>query len=83
MSAVQAPHRCGAQCVEDPVDGSAVHLDLVGTVEGVAVRAASAGGEPRVLIEVDGLVDIDRGDAVRLAVKILTAAARFEGPGAR
>ncbi|WP_299303289.1 hypothetical protein [uncultured Brachybacterium sp.] len=83
MSAAQIPHRCGAECITDTMDGSAIHSDLVGTVEGVEVRAAHAGAEPRVLIDAGGLVDIDRCDAVRLAVKILTAAARFESPGAR
>ncbi|MGP9537010.1 hypothetical protein ACT3SP_03320 [Brachybacterium sp. AOP43-C2-M15] len=60
-----------------------IHSDLVGVVEGVEVRAACADNEPRVLIDTGGVVDMDRCAAVRLAVRILTAAARFEGPGAR
>lgn len=83
MSAVQVPHRCGVECVADPRDGSVVHVDLVGVVDGVEVRASRADEEPRVLLDSDGVVDMDRSDAVRLAVKILTAAARFEGPGTR
>ncbi|MGO1975997.1 hypothetical protein [Brachybacterium tyrofermentans] len=67
----------------DPVDGSVIHSDLVGVVEGVEVRASQAGDEPRVLIDAGGLVDMDRCDAGRLAVRILTAAVRFEGPGTR
>ncbi|SLM96627.1 hypothetical protein FM103_02350 [Corynebacterium xerosis] len=80
---MQTPHRCGAECITDDVDGSVVHQDIVGTVGGVEVRAMSAEGAPRVLIDAGGMVDIDRCAAVRLAVKILTAAARFESPGAR
>lgn len=83
MSAVQVPHRCGSECVADPADGSVVHVDLVGVVDGVEVRASRADEEPRVMIDSGGFVDMDTCDAVRLAVKILTAAARFEGPGAR
>lgn len=84
MSApVQQAHVCGVECVTDPVDRSVVHTDLVGVVEGVEVRASSDGGAPRVLIDADGLVDVDRCTAIQLAVKLLTAAARFEGPGAR
>lgn len=83
MSAVQVPHRCGVECVADPRDGSVVHVDLVGVVEGVEVRASRADEEPRVLIDTGGVVDMDRYAAVCLAVKILTATARLEGPGAR
>lgn len=83
MSAVQVPHRCSSACMTDPADGSVIHFDLVAVVEGVEVRASQADEGPRVLIDSGGLVDMDRCAAVRLAVKILTAAARFEGPGPR